>query len=279
MAVRTWTGAASGSLATAGNWKEGSVPVDGDIAYFPVGGADVTAGLDQSAIQLAQLIVEPGCATKFGTSSGYMQYDVADNTGRFEFHGIGLAYIDVGDSICSPQIFNSFTNGTGLRGLYLKGTAIGTLSIFAGQVALAGLSGEASTATTIRVLGPQANVLIGDGVTLTTLHVNDGFCELRAAATTLNLYDGEVLTRMVGAITTVNTYAGNAFLESTGTITALNINGGIVNMLESGNARTVTTPTLNAGEFLYDPAIVTLTNKIAVPSAGKLRITGERLVA
>ena len=282
MAYLTWSGASTGNAGTAGNYSTGSAPVDGDELHYTAVQAtnNVTLGLDQSAIQLDQLIMEEGCSTLFGSESlGYLQWDVTDTTGRFEYHGGGQAYIDVGNSIVSPQIFNTFRANTGLRGLYLKGTAIATLSVMGGQVGLASRPGEVSTATTVRVTGRNASVWIGEGVTLTNLHVEDGECELRCAATTVIVYGGKLTTREAGAITNLTTYGGQTFPESTGTITNLTINGGLCDMLGSGAPRTVTTPTVNGGEFRFDPQVVTLTNKITLPSGGPFRVLGSRIGA
>src|SRR5690348_10309687 len=77
MATRTWTGAAGGNWATAGNWLEGSVPVAGDDVVFTNSSVDVTSGLDQHTVTLTSLTVDMTYTGKWGTSSTFLQVGVS----------------------------------------------------------------------------------------------------------------------------------------------------------------------------------------------------------
>lgn len=245
MANRTWLG--SGSWATAGNWAENSVPVAGDNVRITAGAGSITAGLNQSAVALGYVIVEPGYTGTIGVApvltSGataaavYLQIVCT----RFEFSGTGNAWIDIGTSAISPQIFDTANPSAGNRGLYLKGSAIATLNVTKGKVGLAHYMGETSTCTTLRCAGKNAGVWCGSGVTLTTFYQSAGDSELKCAATTVNFHGGKLKTRETGAITTINVYGGDLLPESTGTITTLNQYDGLVDFTGSAAARTVTT--------------------------------------
>jgi hypothetical protein len=105
-------------------------------------------------------------------------------------------------------------------------------------------------------------------LTVTTIVKDGGTLILRSAATTLTQNAGTLTTYGSGTITTGNIYGGTFYGNSTGTITALNISGATVDFTRSQAARTVTTLKLDPGSTLkYDPAIVTLTNKVQPLSA------------
>lgn len=175
------------------------------------------------------------------------------------------AYIDLGAAAIQAQIFNTpLAQAAGLHGLYLKGSALTTLNLVRGQVALAGLFGETSAVTTARVMGSSSRLWLGSGVTITTLEVFGGEVIVHCAVTNLIVWGGRVTTFGSGTITTADLYGGDAILNSTGTVSTLNLRGGNADTLQSGAARTITNVNLydRGSRFLVNKNAVTLTNGI-----------------
>ena len=266
MAKRTWSGNTSGAWGTASNWVEAAVPIAADDVLIPAGAALIT-GSDQSATALGYVLVEEGYATAIGAAptAGAAAVFLKLNCTRFEFGGSGVSYIDLGASAIRPRVFGTAAAATGKHGLYLKGSALATLSVDKGNVGLAALHGETATVTTARTAGSSATLKLGAGVTVTTVQVLDGTIEQRCASTTSTAMAGELRTKEVGAITTLNGFGGLVYPESTGTITTLNIEGANVDFTRSGAARTVTTTNWKRGELAAGPA-VTFTNNPIPPT-------------
>lgn len=239
------------------------IPVATDHVRIPPGYAAISSGLDQSAIVLGSFVVEEGVTAAIASASAPLRIAAS----RFEFFSTGIAYIDLGATTVSPIIKGTATPDTGKRGLYLTGTALTTLSVAGGYVGLACRGGELATVTAARVTEGGGDLVLGVGCTLTTLSVAGGKCDLRCAATTVNLAGGTLTTSEAGTITTANVTGGTANLNSTGTITTLNLTGGNVDMLGCQVARTITTlnhnPRLGSADITYDPAVVTVTTAAA----------------
>lgn len=272
MAIKTFIGT-DGSYSTNANWSPTNIPAGGDYVYIPAGAGSITTGLNQSAVtDLAGFVVADGYTGTIGSGAGYLQIDILNSTGVFDFNGQGVAYIDIGNSAISPTVRQTGgATALGGHGLYLKGSGIVTLNVIGGDVAVGGIYGETATVTTIRSVGDKAEVFVGDAVTLTTFYQTAGDSLLTCAATTVTIWGGTLRTTGVGAITTMNVYSGDVFPGSTGTITTLNANGGSTSFIESGASRTVTTLAQNhSSSVTYDPNVLAVTNRSA-PS-GPVRI-------
>ncbi len=271
---KIWLGT-TGDLATAGNYSASGVPAAGDSLRVQVGSGNITASLSALSTgtlsgSLATVIFEDGCAQTVGTTTAPMKFTATRFDGIFSG---GQQFFDLEASAISIRV-KAGSGGTGQFGTYIKGSALATIDIEGGYVAVAGLSFETATATAIRVVDSGANVFIGEGVSLTTLEVAKGTCDLRCAATTVYNW-GTLTTWGSGAITTVNQYAGTLTPESTGTITAINLYGGTVDLTTSGAARTVTTINFMAGGngvLLTDTGVITHTNAPALPANTKIQI-------
>jgi hypothetical protein len=261
MANRTWEGDLSGDWNTAGNWKEGAVPVATDDVRVPPGSGAITSGRNQSGVALGYVIIEAGHTNAIAGPAAYLQLQCT----RFECHGAGTYYIDLGASAVSPEITNSANPSVGNRGVYLKGSALATVNVLGGHVGLAVLHGETATATTVRVTGARASCWVGAGVTLTTFYQTQGDSEVRCAATTISCYGGTLRTDETGTVGTFNCYGGTIRPESSGTITTMLLDGeaqgGVfVDFTGSGVVRTVGTLKQNPGSRLrYDPAVLAIT--------------------
>lgn len=223
-------------------------------------------GLDQSGVAINAFIVEEGYQGTIGgldSNSAFIGYLYIDPD-RFEFAGQGTAYINIMAAAISPKIYTTGPANSGERGLYLRGTAIAVLDVIAGQVGLAVLPGETSTATTVRVMSANGSVWLGNGVTLTNLHVYDGSARVRCGVTTTIQYGGNIVTEENGAMTTVTQEGGTYVYQSSGTITTHNMNGGLFDEKQSGVARTVSTRNLNVGNstILRNKEAVTVTSLV-----------------
>lgn len=266
MADRIWIGT-DGAYSTAGNWSPSGVPAAGENVRIPAGSGSITSGLDQSAVEIGYFIVEEGYTGTIGVagSNGGLPTYLQIDCDRFEYAGGTKSWIDVTDSAIPIEVKKTAPGGTGTRGLYLKGSAITTLSVMAGSVGLAVHHTETSTATTIRVCGDSASVWAGAGVTLTNFYMTRGSGEMRCSASTgVTIHGGTFRSTEVGTIGTLTIDGGTAYPESTGTITTLNADGGTVDFTGSSESRTVTTFKQNPGStVIYDPAVITMTNRSA----------------
>lgn len=233
------------------------IPVATDHVRIPAGSGAIT-GIDQSAVAIGDFIVEEGYTGAIGSSVLPLSID----PDKFEFAGTGIAYINSIGAI-AHDVQNAGTGQGNTFGLYLTGSGITTLTVFKGAVGLAVLHGQTSTVTTVRLNGPTAVVTLGKGVTLTTSYMAAGKLQQRCSATTTNVFGGQLTTEESGTITTLNMdLTGGAILNSTGTITTVNMLAsltGTVDMLQSAEARTITTLNHKSGILKVDRGIVTIT--------------------
>ncbi len=264
MADKIWLSTANGNLGTGANWSGGTTPVSGDNLRFPVGTPAITAGLTSLNTatlsgSLGAVVFEDGCSMNVASTAAPMQITCTRLQGIFSG---GQQFFDLQASAIIPRI-KAGSATTGQFGVYIKGSALTSIDILGGYVAVGGLSYETATLTAARVVGQDAVVFFGEGVTLTTLEVVAGNVDLRCAVTTLNMYSpANVTTWGTGAITTVNNYSASFVPNSTGTITTLNAMGGTTDFLQSSAPRTVTTLTPSGTAIVkIDPAYITVTNQ------------------
>ncbi len=227
---------------------------------FASDSASITSatGIDQSAVAIGDFIVEKGYPGTLGSATlGYLLID----PDRFEFNGSGECWLNLTTAAIPATIHGTAAPADGSRGLYLKGTGLTVLNLIGGYVGLASRPGEVSTVTTIRIL-ENADVWIGNGVSLTTLNQYGGGCKLRCGATTVLLYDGAITSEENGAIATSVTQKGGEYVwNSSGTIAAYNIYSGTFDMQQSGAARTLTAFNKYRGSYtvLRNKEAVTIT--------------------
>lgn len=238
-----------------------AIPVATDDVRIPADSGTITSGLNQSAVAIVDFIVEQGYNENIGSSTEYLRID----PDKFEFSATdGTAYIDLGTaSSIAPQIYSTGQPVTGERGLYLLGSSIGVLNVAGGHVGVAVRAGETATVATARVMNANASLWLGEGVSLTTWQQHDGGGILRCAATTVLIYDGDLLTQEAGAITTVNQKGGDVVHNSTGTVTTWNLYGGTIDLQQSGAARTISTLNKYLGNWqvLHNKEAVTVTTE------------------
>lgn len=233
------------------------IPVATDHVRLPAG-SGAMVGYDFTGVAWGDFIVEEGYSGTIGTAVLPLMID----PDKFEFSGTGTSHIYSIGAI-AHDVRDAGSPGTGLAGLSLTGPSISTLTVSKGTVGLAMLHGQTATVTTARVNGSAATLILGKGVTVTTTYAANGSLYQYCAATTANVFGGKFYTEEVGAITTLNMDgSAQAWLNSTGTITTLNMLAGYtgtVNMLQSAEARTITTLNHKAGTIKVDRGIVTIT--------------------
>lgn len=276
MADKLWIGNGTasssdyGDWSQADNWSPSGVPVNGDdVRLSSEHTQAVTAGLNQSAVTLGDLIVEEGYDGKIGTNTSPLQIGLAD----FEYSGTGdSAFFDFAASTVDPVIHNTGSSTAGKVGLHIKGTAMGTVVVMAGKVGLGSLHGTAATVTNLRVTG--GTVEVGAGSTLTNIYSFGGSIVTRTNVTDCNVNGGSVTAREQAAITTLDLDDGSVNFSSEATWTTVNVNGGTLS-IGAGSAKTITNLTLEpGGNLTYYPSNLTLTNNL--PAATKpIRITTD----
>lgn len=271
MANVTWLGTTSTAFGTAANWSGGSVPSASDSIRFVANYSNPIAAHDFSGTALADVVFEKGFAATVGSKTGNLKLTCT----FFEFAGTGVSYIDLAASSIAPRVVTTATTpGAGLYALNLIGSALTTLSVESGSVAVAAAHGTTSTVATIRQRGGELKV--GEGTTLTTYSGYGGTATILASMTNANVYGSSVTTGEQGTITTLTMESGLLVANSSGTITTATLNGGELDLASSGGNRTVTTLQVNAGGSIsYDPSAITLST-ISEASA-PIRITTSAL--
>jgi hypothetical protein len=232
-----------------------------DVRFAPDSGSINSAtGLDQSGVAINAFIIEEGYRGAIGSATlGYLYID----PDRLEVRGGDELWLDIGAAAISPQIYDTAGASSGERGLYLRGSAISVLNVMGGFVGLASQPGETSTATTVRLLGAASSLWLGNGVTLTNLHVYDGDAVVKCGVTTAIQYAGRITTQENGALGTVTQHGGEYIYQSSGNVTTYNIYGGTLDLQKSGATRTIGTLNKYRGSFqiLRNKEAVTITTE------------------
>jgi len=247
-----------GDLARPNNWSPAGVPLITDNIRLPATSSQaMTTSLSTLAgVAIGDFIVEEGFTKAIGDKDNYLVIV----PGRFEYAGTGDSFIDVQAAPIDLVVTKTGSASAGKRKLHLLGSAIGVLSVNTGSVGVAFQHGETSTVATIRAIGSSADIVSGQGVTLTGATVSKGKLNIRGGLTLLEVYGGICTTEEIGVVITCNVFAGSCFLNSAGDVTTLTIRGGLVDMLGQGLARTITNLNAHRGQLKYDPQVVTITN-------------------
>ena len=281
----------------ANNWDTGALPGAGagENVYIENADAEILYGLDQSGISntLSTLNIAKSFTGKIGYdgASGfagtYLQIKASAIKIGYNYTGGSPSgstqiMINTGSTASTITIEGSGTSANSAKQAVrlLANSASTTIAVLKGSVGVAQQAGETTTIGTLSMSyslskDTDANVVVGEGVTLTTVNKNAGICYLGCAATTINHDYGTLNTFGDGAITTLNIEGGTGNLNSTGTITTLNIITGMADFTKSLEARTVTNLKIDTGGVLaYDPSILTITNDIeAYDTTGNLKLT------
>jgi hypothetical protein len=269
----------------AANWSLGAVPVATNDVYFENTDVDVLYGLGAfAAVAFNSLNVAQSFTGKIGSAdvaaSGYFR--CLASTCEIGYHygygtpaGSGRLKIDLGTTACAVTIHNSSGSPTESSRPAVRLLAVNAGSVLHVRKGLVGLAcetpAEVSTVSAVNVSyvasqETDADVLLGAGVTITSLTKTGGKAVLQSAATAVVNRAGSLTTAGAGAITTLTVEGGTVTSNSTGTITTCNADGGTIDFTKSTSARTVTTLAARNGSTAtvkYDPAVLTVTNKLA----------------
>lgn len=234
------------------------VPVASDNVRLPVG-SSAMVGYDFSSIAWGEFIVEDGYSGTIGTAI----LPLSITCTKFDFSSSGIAYINLAASAIAPDVRNAASGSSGTMGLYLKGSALTTLTVLSGTVGVAQIFGDTATVATVRVTGGSAQVYLSKNVTNTTTYMAAGKLFQNCNGTTANIFGGQYKTEEAAIITTVNAdNSASLTLNATGTIGTLSMPAsynGTVDMSQSSEARTITTCNQKGGSLLFDDTIVTIT--------------------
>lgn len=286
----TWSGAGNTTAnvgntdyGTDRNWSTDLVPVATNDVLFDVASTNVnvTYGLGQSSIAIADFRVFSGCSSTFGRFDNGVGHYLIIDPDLFRYEGSGsLAMFNIGSANIAAYIKATGTAATsGRHAVYFKGSNVTTLTIDKGNVGIAVLDGDTATIATIKTgyVSTQASdvaLTLGSGLTLTTLDQGGGTCVMNCAATTAtNGYNSTLTTDGTGAITTLHVY-GTCYANSTGTITTANVySGATLDLTKSKAARTVTTINAYPGSTVIYGSWITVTTNNDIRTAGSGTIT------
>ena len=243
------------------NWPTDAIPTTGDDVVF-LGAAGALYGLNQSAAAIGDFEVTPNYSGSLGRiEDGIFHYLRIDPNSMTVEGSSQRVLLDVGSAAIAPLIrHNGGKDGTGLHRVYLKGSAITTLSIEKGDVGIAVNEGETTTITTLEQsyvsnANSDTNVELGSGVTITTVNQDGGNLMMRCAATTVNVgANAEFESAGSGAVTTLNVY-GEARVGSSGTVGTANVWGTL-----DARGATVTNINPKSGGTLIIDDSTTVTN-------------------
>lgn len=263
MATKYWVGTDSGNegdYSVAANWSPSGVPVASDVVILPAECTqNITAGLDQSSVNIARFLVQEGYTGTIGSASGYLIL----KSDSIQFAGTGVGYISTGASHSTDiDITKTATATSGAHGLYLIGGSIDDLSIKSGTVGLAVLSNETmGVANDVRLSGGK--LTLGSQTYVTNLNINGGITTLDGGVSTMRIYDGQAVMRL-GVAAGVYSYGGTTRWGGSANITSIHMLGGNVNATDSGIDRTIGSLYIGPGSFTYDPNVISISTTVSI---------------
>lgn len=273
------------------NWAggDGDLPgADADDSVFIDGGESANSilyGLDQSGISSA-LVVLDTTRMQIGQNGGVGQapYYLKCKSAKYEINKTpGVASptlqapvnIDGGSTAATMLVHNSGTNTDATEpGVNLLANSASTVAtIKNGNVGIASHNGETATMATVNVEG--GNVVMGSGLTLTTLNQKGGVATQRCAVGTVDLTKGTLTHEGTGGITTKITVRGGLFIgNSSGTLVEVDALGGVCDFTQATVAHTITLLKSAAGAVVkLNPARTTVTTWQIYDTAGNLQLT------
>jgi hypothetical protein len=264
--------------SVAANWSGGAVPVNADDVILERSSVSIKYGLDQSAVTLTSLRIDASFTGDVGLpernrdATEYDEYRatylvIGATTQKVgQGSGQGSQRIKLDNSNIQTTLLAYLTGSEADQDtptLLWKGTnASNVVRATGGSVGIAALGGEVATVLTLGVAG-GASVVLGSGVTWTTIDQEGGFLQVSSNGTTITKVGGTLL-HLDGTITTLTNDAGGCDMRGAGTITTVN-NSGEVIFTNDNRALTVTTTNAYKGSTLLDGGQrVTFTNGIVL---------------
>ena len=286
----TTAGTGSKFWSNVDNWKDGSVPVNGDEVYLGLYGIVPQYDIDQNAVTLDELHILAQATSgltiglPLNADAGYVEYLnrylKVSSTAVFYGEGDGnetpITWLNTGTNAATVQVLKS--NPRGSDGIapfqWIGNHASNSLNDCRGALDFGMQPDDAGQATTL-TYGQNADVRVGLGVTVTTLTANAGTGVVWSTTppVTITVRNQAVLTLegSGGTITTLtNEFGGRVNRRRPVTVTTY-IGAGAIDHA-AGDDRTGTTFTncdLFKGAKWNDPnKVVTTTNGIDLNQCG-----------
>ena len=300
MATLKWSGAASGDFTVAGNWIDistGSAPAsgpqNGDVLYFEDNAVSVDAGLSNGSLTLNGLYIGQNYTGSIGTDSSSLVVnfdsgaqrvvDIGYHTGPGTPAGSPLLNLDFDDGNVDITVYNTGTSSDSSKSplRILNVNASSTLLVKKGNVSVATGIGETSTLDTITTsydskITTDADVYIGDNVTLENLECIGGATVCESGATTSTVLRAGTLT-VTGSVTKthalVSVYGGVLYFnQNAGIFTECRMYGGTLDLVQTNKTRTISalkvdpgaTVKVNTSNVTVTGGLVALTSDIDI---------------
>lgn len=264
----------------------GSSTAVGDDVYVQNSTSSILYDLNQSTLAILTLWVDSTFTgyiglPRYSTTGGYLEYRptylaigiTTVHNGLGNGSGSGRVKIDCGTG---QTTWNIYTTGSsadqGIPAVLLLGThASNVLNCQQGTIGVAFEAPAVSTIATLRIgfqssQQTDANVVLGNGCTLTTIQQNGGFLQFASSLTTLTMYGGTTTVLESANITTLQLQEGTIYYQSNGTITTATVGtNGVLDFSRDPRTRTVTNMTVTSQSTMLDPnKTVTFTNPFQV---------------
>jgi len=297
----TITNGGPNDWADPNNWSEGTIPgaTASEDTFVEDSTIDILYGLDQSgaANTLTKLVIKKTYTGKIGWNGAtgvigdYLQVNTSKAFIGEPFDpgsagGSSRLKFNFGTVACDIIVYftaNSSDAGKNACRIIANNAATEIKEIRKGSVGVAAITGETATVGDILIsfdtaVGSDAQLTIGNGVTMGDLTCVGGDTFLKTSATTVESRAGTLTISGTGTVATLTANGGAIRPVSSGTITTCNITGGTVDFTASAEARTVTTLTLTQGLLQYEKEVVTITSKIEpADNAGRVQLRASRI--
>lgn len=254
-----WAGTTD-NWGTAGNWT-GIEPVDDDSVLIPeVSAQEIQTGLDNSGVDLDDLIVARGFLANIGASGNQLKLaaDLIKFWGGGEFwFQTAQAAAEVTDELqviaATPDIIvNLSDDGTSsiTKAILHRGNITSSADITNLQ---AGFATNINTDLTLAITS-------GAG-TLAALQQYGGVVTAANVITTVQKSAGTLIKTGTTAIATLWNLGGDTIYNSTGTLVTAHVVRGILDMTQTAKETTITDLWLYPdGQIKYDDKLTTITN-------------------
>lgn len=247
------------------NWSGSTLPATGDTAILQQSSVDILYGLAQSAVQLAELIIDASFEGRVGLAdqadAGYWEYRakylaigatkvlIGQGTGRAS----DRIRLDLGNNASTVIVTNTARsrsqNDESAVSLLCNSSA-SVINVIAGDVGIARLGEETATLGDL-LIGSAGTARVGYNVTMTTL-TSEGNANVASSVTTVTQNGGTVVV-FDAQVTTLNLNAGTCRYFSNATITTATI-AGTLNLSGDARAKTISSCTVKRGGRIVDPS-------------------------
>lgn len=266
----TWTGTTSGDFEVAGNWLSGATPANNE--NLVITGTVSIDGDSTAVVNITGDLEITGYSGSIGSLGNPLTFDSDDgftDNSVVYINSSGQVHVNFGDSVTGgvatavAVTVDKTASVTSGYGAYLNATAMKSLTVNGGSVALGSLPDDSFSITNIYVNGGR--VLIGSGVSATNIYVLGGEVEIDVAGTitSMDIMGGSVWKRDSQTITTLDMRAGS-FRHDGGGIVTVNHHGGTIDTLNSDTTRTLGSTAYNhyGGTLLQRASGVTVSNYV-----------------